>query len=264
MELSFSKYQGAGNDFIIIDDRSACFPAEKELISRLCHRKYGIGADGLILLQKSLAADYRMNFYNSDGSRPGMCGNGLRCLASFIKSLGLTDDCCSIESPQGIHSIKFMGDKVAVSMGTPKVQHWELPLVHEGQALKAYVIHSGVPHAVFFLDEIENVNLDHLGKQVRFSPLFSPEGVNVNIVTVAKPSSLCIRTYERGVEGETLACGTGAVAAAYAASLVFGLNSPIQILPASKETLEVVRENKEGEMFLIGSAAFVFSGKVCI
>ena len=133
-----------------------------------------------------------MHFFNSDGSEPGVCGNGLRCLASFIKHLGLAVDHCLIESKQGKHLAKFLGDKVAVSMGKPKVLHWALPIVFANQEQKTYVIHSGVPHAVFFLDTVENVDTERAGKEVRFSSLFSPEGVNVNVAAMTSDGSLRI------------------------------------------------------------------------
>ena len=192
-----------------------------------------------------------------------MCGNGLRCLASFIQHLGLAKESCLIESKQGKHLAKFLGDKVSISIGKPKVMHWELPHPFGDESKAAYVVNTGVPHAVFFMDSIEKVDLDQAGKEVRFSPVFSPDGVNVNIVSVSPDGSLRIRTYERGVEGETLACGTGAVAAAYAASELLGLKSPMKILPSSSEIREVIRE-KEGEFFLVGPSAHVFSGEVFI
>ena len=249
MLLSFSKYQGAGNDFILIDDRDAFFPCAASQIQNLCHRQYGIGADGLILLQSSSVADARMRIFNADGSEAEMCGNGIRCLFHFAHQLGCATAKAEIETAAALYSCYFSGDKVAVLLPMPTYVP-ELELVN-----------SGVRHVVSFVDNDHPLDVEKRGKEIRFDVRFSPQGANVTFAQLIR-NELRVRTYERGVEKETLACGTGAVAAAFMAMKKFSIASPVNILTSSNERLEVFQ--KENGMELVGPAREVFKGKIQI
>ena len=255
MRFPFSKYHGAGNDFILIDDRIPFFPAaDCERIRKLCDRRLGIGADGLILLQSSQKADFRMRLFNADGGEPGMSGNGIRCLVSFIHSLGIERDLYRIETGQAVRVCQILDGKVAVSMGPVHVLHRGLKLALQHEVVSMEVLHTGVPHAVVFVDDLDAVDVASKGKEIRHHPHFQPEGVNVNFAMRGAEGHLRMRTYERGVEAETLACGTGAVAVASAT------NAPGYILPASGEMLEVRIDGENTQ--LIGPAQLVFTGEI--
>jgi len=245
--LPFAKYHGAGNDFILFDDRGSKFPERGfGQIAGLCDRRLGIGADGLILLQTSSVADYRMRIFNADGREAALCGNGLRCLARFI------DDGRSswrIEMPERIVSCSLHPLGASVEMGPWnllfKDQEWEEGVLH--------ALHTGVPHAVVPVQSLEIPDFGQRSRRIRHSPLFGPEGANVNFALKRADGSLAYRTYERGVEGETLSCGTGAAAVAAAFGQAEGF-----VATASGEKLFVVIT--ENNAIVSGPAAFVFSG----
>lgn len=264
MRLNFVKYQGLGNDFILIDQRSNASFFSKLLIQRLCHRQKGIGADGLILLSDSKIADYRMCIFNADGSEPTMCGNGLRCLFSFVQSLGETRPSLQIETKAGIFFCQKKDDAVAVNLGVPKVLYWPIDL-SEG---KLFVLNTGVPHAVLFVDPIEKIAVEDVGRKIRFHPQFAPDGVNVNFVSMTSFDSLKVRTYERGVEKETLSCGTGSAAAAYVASQILGLPSPVLVSsfanPEDHMRFQfLLNDNGSYEIEMLGRTEAVFQGEFC-
>lgn len=254
MTLCFSKYQGTGNDFILVDDRRLQFPVEKrEWIVDLCHRRLGIGADGILLLQTSDAADFRMRIFNSDGTEAAMCGNGVRCLTHFLRhNLEIKGDRFTIETKAGIIPCHFEGEKIAVHMGKPKIIHWDLS-VH-GSLL--HLIDTGVPHAVIFKDEFPASILDE-ARKIRFHPYFHPEGVNVNFAQLTQDGNVRFCTYERGVEAETFSCGTGAAATALVAAHLYKLANPVTLITAAKQILEV---DVGTEVVLKGTATHVFDG----
>jgi diaminopimelate epimerase len=248
--LYFTKFQGAGNDFILIDDRAPHF--NPTLVPQLCHRKFGIGADGVILLQMDRTADFRMRIFNSDGSEAGSCGNGLRCLMKFIANLGLPKKNYRIATGNRVVEAGFVGDKISVQMG----EALHLRKLH----VEGYEVHSldtGVPHAVVFSPDAD---LKILGPLLRHHLVFQPAGTNVNIGTLQSDGSIWVRTYERGVEGETLACGTGAAAVGVIASQIYHLPSPIRICSAGGE-LEVHINGLE--VTQVGDAHKVFDGSFC-
>ena len=265
--MKFSKFHGSGNDFIIIDDLQKKFPCDNvELIQRLCHRQFGIGADGLILVQHSSAADYKMKIFNSDGLEALMCGNGLRCLTLYL-CLKHNQNNFIIESLTGIHICcnhlcNEEGSCISTSLRTPLIK--ELSKKLEGGNC-VHIIDTGVPHAVMFVEDLQEEGFIERSRKIRFHKAFSPEGVNVNFACLGKEREIFIRTYERGVEDETLACGTGAAAAAVAAKCVYGMKSPIEIVVKSKEKLFCYLEEMEGEIskiYLLGQAQYVFDGNV--
>ena len=209
MRINFYKYQGAGNDFIMIDDRAKSFPVSTEFINHLCDRRFGIGADGLILLQNHPGYDFEMVYFNADGNISSMCGNGGRCIAAFAKDLGLIKDECSFTAIDGPHKAYFSNGQVSLQM--KNVEKVEL---RPG----AFVLDTGSPHYVQFMDHIDKLDVVAQAKKIRYNDEFAAKGINVNFVEKdsQNPDHISLRTYERGVEDETFACGTGVVASAIA------------------------------------------------
>ena len=252
--MKFVKYEGAGNDFILIDDRSAGFPvAERSLIQRLCHRQRGIGADGVLLLQNSAGADFRMRIFNADGSEAEMCGNGIRCLVHFLRLLGYTHPVLRIETQSGVLSSQVVEGRDAICLGPVRRMHWDIELFDQ----RLFVLDTGVPHAVLMGEE----EVFGLAPKIRHADLFAPKGVNVNVCQVLSEGVIRIRTYERGVEGETLACGTGCAAAAYVVTQLFQWAFPVSVVTASGEVLKICGQKQE-ELFMIGPVTPVFKGEI--
>lgn len=208
MKLRFDKYQGTGNDFIMVDNREMQFPAhDTGLVARLCHRRFGIGADGLILLQNHAEHGLEMVYFNSDGRTSSMCGNGGRCFAAFAKQLGLAEEKVHFLAVDGPHEATFEEDTISLKMQDVK---------DISPRATAFVLNTGSPHFVLFQEGIDNINFVKLAKGIRHSAEFDKEGINVNFVEVKSPDSIRMRTFERGVEDETYSCGTGVVAASLA------------------------------------------------
>ncbi len=250
--MKFTKIQGAGNDFIVIDDRAGSFSLAESEIRRLCHRHFGIGADGLILLQNTPIADFRMRIFNSDGKETEGCGNGLRCLGRFLLELGLSLQKTRIAMHEKIVEISAIGEQIGVEMGEP--QNLQLHIETEQGTL--HFVDTGVPHVVHFVNELETAPLHQLGPFWRRHPLFFPKGTNVNLAKVEK-GEIRVRTFERGVEGETLACGTGACAVAIIAHTLYSMPSPIAIsFPGGH--LEIQIDGRR--LTMIGPAVKVFDG----
>lgn len=258
MLLSFDKYSACGNDFILVDNHVSNHSFSQHTIMRLCHRQQGIGADGLILLERSQKADFRMRIFNADGSEAEMCGNGVRCLARFIQSTGVNKDSFCIETMYQMVSIQVKQDLVSVKMPSPTdVESVSLKIGNNEIAL--HYLDTGVPHAVWFVDDLEDENKFALAPQIRRHPLF-PKGANVDLATIRSPADIAVRTYERGVEQETLACGTGAVAVAVAAAQKYQLKSPINIHTRSGEAIQISFKSEPLEIIMSGPARKVFSG----
>ncbi len=233
MQIMISHYSGCGNDFLIIDDRSRCFEPSQSHIQTLCK-----GVDGLILAQLPTVplAHFKMKFYNRDGSEADMCGNGLRCLGMFIKEKFLfTESQCVIETNAGCLKLAFK-EHVTVEIGSVQELGWNISLSHEGVPWTLHHFRVGVPHLVTFVDTIDAIDVMKIGSFFRHHPHFLPAGANVNFVD---PVKCCIRTFERGVEAETLACGTGSTAAAFALHKLYGHVLPIKLKVRSGEYLEV-------------------------
>lgn len=247
--MKFTKIEGAGNDFILIDDRSGAFSLPESEKRRLCHRNFGIGADGLILLQQD--ALLRMRIFNSDGKETEGCGNGLRCLGRFLLELGFPAENTKIQVHDRIVELFFIGDKIGVDMGAPK----DLALNIVTEKGIVHFVDTGVPHVV----HVTHCDvLDELGPFWRHHPRFAPRGANVNLVMLEE-DRISVRTFERGVEGETLACGTGACAVAATLHAELGLPYPFFLSFPGGE-LEVHRKNDR--LILIGPATKVFDGEL--
>lgn len=243
--LPFYKYSGCGNDFILIDNRQQLFNLETasrfkaEPIVQLCHRRLGIGADGIVLLEFSLKADFRMRIFNADGSEAEMCGNGLRCLVRFIQDLGIPGNKFLIETMHQLIPTTISEKCVSAEMPAPTNCRFFEQLVIEETSYTLHYLDTGVPHAVIFVEDLQNHQLMLIAPKIRYHPYFMPKGTNVNFATINSNNEVEVRTYERGVEGETLACGTGAAAVAIAAAHVHGLRSPISIRPKSGDMIYI-------------------------
>lgn len=265
MEFVFSKYAGCGNDFILYNDLEETFLLDNnKLIQRLCHRSLGIGADGVILLQNSSKADFRMRIFNPDGSEAEMCGNGIRCLMKFIQEIGFNLPSCRIESKHRVHRVGIENESISVEMGEPSGIEWDMEVDLPNEKAIIHQINTGVPHVIEFFDDIEKVNLKKRGPLFRNHALFSPHGVNYNTAQLIAENTIAIRTFERGVEAETLACGTGATAAALAVAKKKSLKSPIKVQTQSGETLKIYFETDKGQpkqIWLAGPANKIYTGK---
>ncbi|MBL9117814.1 MAG: diaminopimelate epimerase [Verrucomicrobiaceae bacterium] len=269
MTLNFTKMNGAGNDFVMLDNRDLSLSLTHNQIASLCDRHRGIGADGLLLVEPAQqGADFRMRYYNADGGEAEMCGNGARCFGRFVNHLhGDRLNRVVFETLAGLISAEFVGDRVRINMSTPHGMLLNQTLDVGGTALRVHSINTGVPHAVVFVDDLEGTEVRKLGAGLRYHDAFKPKGTNANFVKALSPSCIAIRTYERGVEDETLACGTGMVACALVHHQLSGTASPIQVQVKGGDILavgfDVVSSGYEN-VTLFGPADFVFTGQVTI
>ncbi len=258
---------GAGNDFILVDNREGKVRLTGEQIVRLCHRQRGVGADGLFLLVPSRTgkADWAWDFYNSDGSVADMCGNGARCFARFIQKVVGAKNKTSFETGAGIIEAVFHGEQVTVNLTRPKDLSLGQKVPVAGNPLQIHSLNTGVPHAVLFVPDADKAMVQQLGAEIRYHPYFAPKGTNVNFAQVLGSNHIRVRTYERGVEGETLACGTGVTASALIASRVHGFGSPIKVTVQGGDLLEVAFREQNGDFSdvqLTGPAEFVYEGRI--
>jgi len=255
MEIKFYKYQGTGNDFVMIDDRAEKFDKSNlDLIGRLCNRKFGIGSDGLILIRNHPEYDFEMIYFNADGSQ-SMCGNGARCAVAFSAFLGILDGTTTFLAIDGEHKASLEGDLVHLRMGNvKKVELRE----------KDYFIHTGSPHHIRFVANVEDYLVVDEGKKVRYDEIYRPSGTNVNFVQKLSEDQIYVRTYERGVEDETLSCGTGVTAAAIAfAQHQLQPTVKIKTLGGNLAVKFEAKENGSFEnVWLIGPAEQVFQGNI--
>ena len=268
MTLDFHKMSGAGNDFILLDDRAGRIQLDRATVARLCHRQFGIGADGLMLLVPCTSgrADWAWRFYNSDGSDAEMCGNGARCFARFVQKVaGWTRPDLTFETLAGVIHATLSGDRVTIGLTQPSGLRLHQPLVVGSETVVVHSINTGVPHAVVFVPDADKAMVHEQGAALRYHEHFKPRGTNVNFAQVLGPARLRVRTYERGVEGETLACGTGVTATALVASVVHAFASPVRVQVQGGDELEVSFD-RTGEAFsnvrLNGPATFVFEGRI--
>ncbi len=267
MRISFTKMNGAGNDFILIDNRRLKLTLGPKQIAALCERHSGIGADGLILLNPSRQStvDWAWKFYNSDGSEAEMCGNGARCFAAFARKMGSFEGSLDFETLAGIVSASFQRDQVTVSLTPPGPMHLDQPLCFDEKEFRVHSVNTGVPHAVVFEEVIDGEMVGRMGAAIRHHAHFAPHGTNVNFVQVLGPGRIKVRTYERGVEAETLACGTGVTASALVAARLLGFQSPVDALVQSGDQLQVSfveRGMVHEDVRLAGPADFVFTGEI--
>lgn len=266
-KIKFNKMCAGGNDFIIVDNRESILPEDKSsLAKKICQRRFSVGADGLLLLENSSQTDFRMRIFNPDGSEPEMCGNGACCITRFAHLRGIAEKRMSFETGAGQMEAEIVDEGVKLQMGEPNNigLNLEIPLKEGKYTL--HKINTGVPHAVSFVDNLEEVDVKGLGSQIRYHSQFQPEGTNADFVQVVDGRTLKMRTYERGVEDETDACGTGAVAAA---TIAFSLKKvteiPVRVESRGGEVLKVYF-NSEGQkvtnVYLEGEARTVYEGEL--
>ena len=265
--IPFTKMSAAGNDFIVIDNRQHMLDVKKAkaCAKTICRRKLSVGADGLILIENSKKADFKWRFFNVDGSEAEMCGNGGRCVARLAHLKGIAPLRLSFETLAGIIKAEVQSEIVKLQLPLPYDLTCDRKLLIAGKSFRVNSIIVGVPHAVIFVEDLQSCQVVELGKTIRFSEHFKPEGTNVNFVSVKNGSTIAIRTYERGVEDETLACGTGAVASALITNEKKGVTSPVSVLTQGGEVLTVhfTKDNQIlNEIFLEGRANLIYEGEL--
>ncbi len=270
MTLNFWKMNGAGNDFVMLDNRDLSLALTTEDIARLCDRHRGVGADGLLCVEPAAeGGDFKMRYYNADGGEAEMCGNGARCFGRFVNRLH-DDKLVKIrfETLAGMISAEFEDGQVRINMSAPHSLQLSTDLPVAGDVLTVHSVNTGVPHAVVFVDDLDRVPVKAWGAGLRYHDAFKPKGTNANFAKVLAAGSISIRTYERGVEDETLACGTGMVACALIHHELTGAASPVSVLVQGGDTLRVgfteSAPHEYTDVTLFGPADFVFQGTVTI
>ncbi len=261
--MKFTKAVATGNDFVIIDNRPGDAEDLPALARKLCDRKKAVGADGLLVIETSKKADFKMRIFNPDGSEAEMCGNGSRCVALYAASRKISKPQMTIETLAGVLDASVKGDTVKVKLTDPKDIKWNLCLMINKCPYKLNFVDTGVPHVIHFTDDLEKIDVKNLGSHIRHHGEFSPEGTNADFVKVVDKHTIKVRTYERGVEDETLACGTGAVASAIISAEAEKMPSPITVETRSGEKIKVYFEIKDGNfrnVYLEGKAKLVFDG----
>jgi diaminopimelate epimerase len=265
--ITFSKMTGSGNDFIVIDNRNQSMDGIDltHFITTVCRRKMSVGADGLILIESSEKADFRWRFYNSDGSRAEMCGNGARCAARYAVVNGIAGRNLSFETDAGIVSGEVQAERAKVKMPEPADLRLDITIALADRSVSASSINTGVPHVVIMQDRVEDVDVCGIGRAIRHHEAFAPAGTNVNFICLKGTGRLAIRTYERGVEDETLACGTGSIASALVASKKLNWTSPIDLATRGGETLTIHFNRSKGgfsNVYLEGDARIIYTAQL--
>jgi diaminopimelate epimerase len=263
--LKFYKMSGAGNDFVVLDNRQGQVRGDLSAFSAaVADRKRGVGADGVLLVEPSDRKNFRMRYFNADGSEADMCGNGGRCIARFANLMGAAPTAMEFENLAGDFKATVLADgQVDLQMTQPHSMRLDMKLAIEGAELTGHFLNTGVPHVVVPVDDIEAVDVVGWGRQLRHHSAFGPKGTNANFVQVTGPSSVKVRTYERGVEDETLACGTGSVAAAILMARLGRVKSPVAVTTRGGDVLSIAFRldgDSASEVFLKGGAEVTFQG----
>lgn len=273
-QIDFLKMSGAGNDFVVIDNRRGIVTEPAPFARVVCDRRKGVGADGLLLLENSKRSDFQMKYYNADGSYGGMCGNGGRCISRFAYLKGIVRSTeITFDALDHIYRAQILKDDVKLTMKNPSGIRSNEMLPLEGLNVISHYIDTGSPHCVIFMDQnkdilgtLRDLDVYGIGKTIRHHKSFSPMGTNVNFVERLDSNTIRIRTYERGVEAETLACGTGSVASAIMANQIGGVGAPVVVQTESGESLQVDFQNRGmsvyEEVSLFGSAHVSFAGAI--
>lgn len=267
-KIPFFKMSGSGNDFIIIDNRKSVVnaPDITDFITKVCRRKVSVGSDGFILVEDDAAVDFKWRFYNSDGSVPEMCGNGARCAARFAYLNGIAGAEMSFRTDAGIVSARIKDEQVKINLPAPSDLSIDYTIQLENRSLTVSSVNTGVPHVVIPVDDIDGADVFKLGREIRYHERYAPAGTNVNFMHSLSGDRIAIRTYERGVEDETLACGTGSIAGAIVAACKLGKKSPVDVLTQSGGHL-LIYFRKEADTFddiyLEGDARVIYRGELC-
>jgi diaminopimelate epimerase len=272
--IDFLKMSGAGNDFVLIDNRRETITEPAPFARVVCDRRRGVGADGLLLLENSKRSDFQMKYYNADGSYGGMCGNGGRCISRFAYLKGIVRSTeMTFDALDHVYRAQLIKDKVKLTMKNPSDIRLNEMLPMDGLNIISHYLDTGSPHCVIFLDQnkdirgtLRDLDVYGIGKTIRHHKSFSPKGTNVNFVERIDSNTIRIRTYERGVEAETLACGTGSVASAIMANQIGGVGAPVVVQTQGGESLQVDFQNRGmsdyQEVSLFGSAHVTFAGAI--
>ncbi len=266
-KIPFCKMNGSGNDFILIDNRKKILDPDRlgNFVPRVCTRKISVGADGMILIEASEKTNFRWRFFNADGSEAEMCGNGGRCVARFAVMKGIAPPRLSFETLAGVIKAEVSGRRVKLQMVRPTGLELDLDVKIDAQTHRVHFINTGVPHTIELVKEASSADVKELGRKFRFHSRFQPAGTNADFVQVLDRGHLKVRTYERGVEDETLACGTGAVASALIAGAMGLVESPADVETAGGEVLKIYFQHSAGgfdQVFLEGDTRLVYEGEM--
>lgn len=263
--ITFYKMNASGNDFIVIDHRDAFIPDLKHFAEKVCVRQYHVGADGVLLIEKSLRSDFKMRILNADGSEAEMCGNGSRCVALFAHEVLKIPSHMTIETLAGVITADLKDGWVKVKLTDPKDYRPKFSLEVEGRKQTVSYINTGVPHVVLFPEHLGDFPVLAMGRAIRFHKEFAPRGTNVNFVQVTGPHDISVRTYERGVEDETFACGTGVTASSVVSAIEYKVKSPVNVFTSGGEILKVHFDwtnDRVTNVYLEGKAQFAFRGEL--
>lgn len=266
--ITFVKMSGSGNDFILMDNREQMLDSVGDIrafVQAICRRKVSVGADGVIIVEPSQRADFGWRFFNADGSEVEMCGNGGRCVARFAFLRGIAGQNLSFETVAGLIDAEVRGDVVKLRLTEPSVLQPCRQVDLDGEIVTVDSINTGVPHVVSFVGDLEDYEVFRYGRALRYAAAFAPAGTNANFVTVTGPHSMSVRTYERGVEDETLACGTGSVASALAAAARGEVESPVEVTVRSGEILTIHFDRVDGafrNVYLEGRVRVIYEGQL--
>lgn len=266
-KAAFTKMSGCGNDFIVIDNRTGSIQRRNQsyFAERVCRRGMSVGADGVIFVENSDSVNFKWGFFNSDGSQAEMCGNGARCAARFAFLNRIAPANMSFETLSGVISATVETESVRIRMTDPSILETDISVDLKDGPLQVDFIDTGVPHVVVAVDDAERIDIATMGREIRYHQQFQPAGTNVNYVSRAADGTIRMRTYERGVEGETLACGTGAVAAAIVASCRYELKPPVKVVTSSGGILSVLFKQDGMDfqnVYLQGDARVVYEGSL--
>lgn len=265
-KLPFMKLSGAGNDFIIINNLSGLVDStDTHFVQKLCQRRMSVGADGVLLVEKADNVDFRMRYFNADGGEVETCGNGARCISKFAHLNGIAPEKMRFLTNAGIYESEIVGDNVKVRMSDPTDIRLNVPLHLDDGMHTVGFANSGVPHVIFFMDDLEETDVFNLGQQTRYHADFEPAGTNANFIRIQSPGLIDIRTYERGVEDETLACGTGSIASAIIAAKLGKVESPVSVKTASGVVLKIHFDLENGtpeNVYLEGDARVIYIGEL--
>ena len=268
-KIPFMKLSGAGNDFVIINNLNRVVDSTKQdfmtFVTKICERRMSVGADGILLVETSDDVDFRMRYFNADGGEVETCGNGARCISKFAYLNGITSEKMRFLTNAGIYEAEVVGNNVKVGMSNPTDIRINVPLRLQDEVHTVGFANSGVPHVVFWVDDLENTDVFDLGQQTRYHNDFKPAGTNANFINIHSQELIEIRTYERGVENETLACGTGSIASAIVSAKLGKVQSPVSVKTASGVILKIhfeLEDDTAKNVYLEGDARVIFVGEL--